>query len=893
VRTSRKEASFIPAPADHAGALLATKFALPPEQAAFIRRERLFACLDRGVERPLTLLAAPPGAGKTALLASWIAAERPRGPVAWLSLDPADGDRRRFWRAVFEALSRAGVGAQLASLDAHPEERADVLIATLASGLGGDRAPVVLVLDDFHEVADTIHGDLELLLRHPLPSLRLVVSTRADPPLHLGRLRLQDQLSEIRSPELAFTLAETGEMLDALGIVLAGDHRRRLWEHTEGWVGAIRLAAMSLREHPRPERFVDDFAGDDRAISDYLLAEVMSTLSAEDRTFLLRTAVVGVLNGELADELTDGSNGHRKLADLARGGALLTPVDRRGEWYRYHSLFAELLRAELRSEWPGELAGLHRRAAVWLSEHGDDARGLLHAVEAGDWDLAARLAGERWIDLLIRGEIGVLSPLVERIPAARLDADPELALAVASGMLDRGDAVGAERQLRRAEREAARVPAGRRHRFEVSLAAVRLYLARLRGDLDAALAAGRELSEAGRLEPGVVETDLRALALTHLGIAELWTGDLDAAARHLERGRAAAEEAGRAWLTLTAAAHLAVLAGAQDDYPRATRLAREAIALAETHGWERSWPAGAAYLALTSAELVGMRVDAAEAALARAQDALVNTRERPLRAVLTLVRSGVMSARGDHEAALAVVVGGSDALGDWPLRASIRDQFTVREATLRVEMGDRAVAERLLADGPSSLPAAVLLAQMRLGDGEHGMARDTLAPWIERLDDERPLISVQALVVNALALDAVAEHDGAAASLERALDRAEPNGLRTSLLGFGRSLQPLLRRQLRRGTHHGALASELLTALDHDDGTSPVHSEVIVESLSPRERAVLRYLPTMMSNQEIAAELFVSVNTVKTHLKAIYRKLDVQDRREAVRRARLMKLLGP
>ena len=238
-------------------------------------------------------------------------------------------------------------------------------------------------------------------------------------------------------------------------------------------------------------------------------------------------------------------------------------------------------------------------------------------------------------------------------------------------------------------------------------------------------------------------------------------------------------------------------------------------------------------------------------------------------------------------------MGGSDALGEWPLRASIRDQFTVREATLRAEMGDRAVAERLLADGPNSLPAAVLLAQMRLGDGEHAMARETLAPWIDHLDDERALASVQALVVNALALDAVARHDDAAESLERALDRAEPNGLRTSLLGFGRSLQPLLRRQLRRGTHHGALAGELITALDREDGPSPIHSEVMVEPLSPRERAVLRYLPTMMSNQEIAAELFVSVNTVKTHLKAIYRKLDVQDRREAVRRARLMKLLGP
>ena len=195
--------------------------------------------------------------------------------------------------------------------------RVDLLIAALAAALPADGSPVVLVLDDFHEVADTVHADLERLLRHPLPGLRLVIASRADPPLHLGRLRLQDQLAEIRSPDLAFTLDETGEMLAALGIDVDDDDVRRLWTHTEGWVGAIRLAAMSLRDHPEPARFIADFAGDDRAISDYLLSEVMSAVSAEDRDFLLSTAVAGVLNGELADALTGARDGHRRLAELA------------------------------------------------------------------------------------------------------------------------------------------------------------------------------------------------------------------------------------------------------------------------------------------------------------------------------------------------------------------------------------------------------------------------------------------------------------------------------------------------------------------------------------------------------------------------------------------------
>ena len=855
-----------------------------------MRRERLFDHLDRGVQRPLTLLAAPPGAGKTVLLGSWIAA-RPQGPVAWLSLDASDGEHRRFWRAVLEALHRAS-GRQVGRMRAPSGDRVEVLVAALTAALPADGAPMVLVLDDFHEVAGTIHADLELLLRHPLPGLRLVVASRSDPPLHLGRLRLQDQLTEIRAPDLAFTLAETVEMMGALGIAIEDDDVRRLWAHTEGWVGAIRLAAISLRDHPDPARFVADFAGDDRAISDYLLSEVMATVSTEDRDFLLRTAVVGVLNGDLADVLTGGDDGHRRLAELAGGGALLAPLDRRGIWYRYHALFAELLRAELRSEAPRELADLHRRAASWLADNGDDARGLLHAVEAGAWDLAARLAGERWIDLLIQGEIAALRPLVDQLPRERLDADPELALAVASAMLERGDERSAEARLVAAERARDLVPEERRPRFDVSLAAVRLYLARMRGDLDAALEAGRELARRGRLEPGVVETDLRALALTNLGIAELWSGDLEDAERQLQRGRGAAAEAGREWLVFIALAHLAMVAGAQDDYARAARQAREAIALAEQHGWERTWPAGGAYLALTTAAFLSDRLEEAEALLARAQDALADTRERPMRAVFALLRSGILTARGDHEAALAVVLAGSEALGDWPVRSTIREQFDAHEALLRAELGERTQALSLLTK-TDSLPAALIMAQLQLGEGEYTAARATLAPWLPDLERERSPAAVQGWLVDALALDAMADHEGAAASLEQALDRAEPSGLRWALLGFGRSLQPILRRQLRLGTAHGALVREIVDTLDRQNGHSPQHGELLVEPLSPRERAVLRYLPTMMSNQEIAAELFVSVNTVKTHLKAIYRKLDVQDRREAVRRARAMKLLAP
>ena len=877
-------------------ALPATKFTLPHDQPGIIVRRRLLRALDAGVERPLTLLSAPPGSGKTAVLGSWVAYGGAPHKVAWVSLDTGDADRGRFWRAVLQALSRVGGGEALRTLATHPPARTDRLADALAEALEDFDEPLVLVLDDFHEVGEAVHADVDHLLHRPPPALRVMIATRADPTLRLGRLRMQGELADIRAPDLALTLDETTEMLSAGGVSMRDTDVRRLWLHTEGWVGAIRLAALALRNHPDPTSFVADFAGDDRAISDYLLSEVMSRMSSENRSFLLRTSIVGLVNGELADALTGRGDGHFRLRSLARSGALLAPLDRRGEWYRYHALFRELLAAELRSEAPDDVPTLHRHAATWFAAHGDEARGLLHAVEAEAWDLAARLAGERWVDLLIRGDVGALEPLIERLPADWVVADPELALAVASALLDRGDHAAAATLLGHARAAAERVPAERRPRFAVSVAVLGVHVARLQGDLATAMERGRGLIREGRLDAAEVDGGQRALALMHLGIAELWAGEAEESEHHLERARGAAAEVGRDWLVLISVAHLSLVAATTSNYARSARLAREAIALAEAHGWDRTWPAGAAYLALTTAEFLWDRGEDALHTLELARLALATTHERPLRAAFALLRANGLGMRGEPESAVAVLQTAAEELGDWPLLPAIRDQFAVREAMLRAELGEREQATRLVGDsggGGRSLPGAVVLAQLQLADGKADAARELIAAWSSDLEHQRTPASVQGWVVDALALDVLAEHDEAAASLERALELAEPNGLRSAMLDFGRSLQPLLTRQLRNGTAHRALVGELLAALEGTQRRTRAAPPFVIEPLSPRERAVLRYLPTMMSNREIASELFVSVNTVKTHLKAIYRKLDVADRREAVRRARALELLAP
>jgi LuxR family transcriptional regulator, maltose regulon positive regulatory protein len=885
-------------------ALLATKFTVPRGPKAAVLRPRLLDMLDAGVQGPLTLVAAPAGAGKSALLSSWIAEGRAPGPVAWLSLDTDDADRRRFWRAVLQALARATGDDAVGALAVSPREpmKMELVLPALVDALAGRRQPVVLVLDDFHQVIDTVDDDLARLVRFPPPALRLVIITRADPTIGLGRLRLDGSLTEIRVGDLAFTLDEASALFDALAIDLTADDLATLWQRTEGWAAALRLAAASLQQHPEPRNFIEHFAGTDATISDYLVSEVLARQPPELRDFLLRTCVVDTLSVDLADALTGSNDGHAMLARLEHGGVLTTALDEHGTWHRYHPLFAELLRAELRAQLPHEAPQLHRRAGAWLAAHGDDAAALRHAAAGGAWDLAAELTTERWFHMMIDGEMGALRPILETMPGELVDASPELALAFGGALLARGDHAGAQPYLQRAEEGEADVAPHRRAQFAASRAAMGLYEGRLRGDPIAALVAARELL--GRdlvLENGSLTSAVRSFVMAQLGVVELWTGDLDSATAHLERAYAGALEDDGDWTALAALAHLAVARAFRGEVVRALRNAEDAVALARRRGWSHSEPAGAAYCVQAAVAIQrGRHEDAAEL-VDRASEALRDTRDRPLRAVHALNRAYLLRDAGDPGAALGVLQVARDEVGGWPLLTPLEGQLVAQEALLHAAVGEReagqALLERAEHEAKTSVAVANAIARLRLLEGDPDAARDALAPHLPAGDDppaEAMPVSMraEAWLLDALALDALAEHEDAARSLERSLDLAEPAGLRRLILEHGNLVRPLLHRHVRHGTAHPAIVSEALDTIEHRgaERTRQV-AVVLAEPLSEREQAILRYLPTMMSNQEIAGELFVSVNTVKTHLKAIYRKLDATGRREAVQRGRELGLM--
>jgi LuxR family maltose regulon positive regulatory protein len=866
-----------------------------------VARQRLLEFVDMGVQGHLTLVAAPAGAGKSALLISWIATGRAPGPVAWLSLDASDADRGRFASAVLATLTRATCDPLLATLAGRPHDPAgtDDLFPAVVDALNERDEPVVLVLDDFHEVADVVREDLERLVRFPPPALRLVLLTRADPPISLGRLRLDGRLTEIRAPDLAFTLSEARELFHALDVPIASEQITSLWEVTEGWAAGLCLAALSVRAHPDAAQFVEQFAGTDATVSDYLVSEVLARQPPDVRGFLLRTSIVDLVCGELADALTGGSDGQQMLLRLEHAGIPLTTValDEHAVWHRYHPLFAELLRAECRAQLGDEVAELHRRAAVWLAGNADSASALRHVAAGRAWDLGAELVIERWVDLLIDGEMAAVRPVLEAMPPERVAACPELSLAFAAAMLALDKEKLAEPLLDAADGAEALVAPERRSHVAAALAAVGLYAGRLYGDPARALETAHELLARDRvLETDETAAGLRGLVLCQLGILELWTGDVDAAVGHLERARAVAAEDGGDRTVLVATAYLALANAFRGEFARARRRAEDALVVAERGGWARTEPAAAAYSVLAGVCIQRDELDEAERLLTLATATLRDTRERPLRAVHALNRVLLLSDRGEHAAALDILQAAREQLGVWPLPPPVRDFMTAHEGLLRAATGSPEAGRALLERAPAtSLAVANATATLDLRDGEPAAARATLAPHLEHsgaANGGSLPARAEAWLLDALALDALAEHEQAAGSLERALDLAEPAGLRRVIVGHGAMAGSLLRRHIRYATAHPAMVADAIHTIERRCHTAQRPApRPLAEPLSEREQAILRYLPTMMSNQEIAGELFVSVNTVKTHLKAIYRKLDAPGRREAVQRARELGLM--
>jgi len=879
--------------------VLVTKLTPPRAPFRLVPRPRLLALLDAGARQLLTLVSAAPGAGKTTLLTAWSSSGRPPGPVAWLSLDPGDNEAIRFWAYVLAALRRSGaVPADSALRSLAPRPGPDeAFLSLLVNGLTKLPTPVVLILDDVQALTDaTVLNGLEFLLRHAPRQLRLVLSTRVDPPLPLQRLLVSGQLAQLRAADLGFTVDEVADLLAEYETQprLTEDDIALLQARTEGWAAGVRLAALSLQGQRDAHRFVTGLAGDDQSIADYLVREVLDQQPEDLRRFLLRTSVVKELNSDLADAVTGDQGGELMLARLERANAFVMALGPHRGAYRYHELFAGLLRYELRRQAPGEVVELHRRAARWYTEHGLAVNAIQQALMAQDWDFAAELVVEHGLSLILRSEATTFHQLIGRLPPDLVQANPELALLAAADGIVRDDPEATTVHLRLAEQRAEELDGNRRDRFALLLAICRSALASQRDDLDEVVAAGREALEL-QARAAVGDTDdARAVTLANLGRAELWAGDLDAAEAHLQEGHVVAVRAGLGLQQLACTSQLAVLHAMRGALGQASRLGGDAAELAARHGWSSTAHAAGAYLALAWVHYQRDDLVEADRYLEQAVAASRTHPERPVTLTVAIVRARLQRARGDLTGALATVSRARQDLRGWRPPVRLWRWLVLTEAELHSAAGQpqsAASLERVVEAGPLGAGEAVALAHLQLAEGNPRGATATLVPC---LDDTAPggllVAPVEAWLLDALASDALANRDRAAASLERALILAEREGFRRSFLDAGAPARSLLVRYRHRMPTSWSYLDELLDA-SAESVPTPAPPPALIDRLTQREQTVLRYLPSLMTYDEIALDLYVSPNTVKTHVNGIFRKLGVRGRRQAVRRARELQLL--
>ncbi len=886
-------------PAVSAGVpILAAKIAVPGVPEWVVPRPRITKLIAEGTRRcPLTIVTGPPGTGKTMALALWAAAEP--GTVAWISLDDFENQPGAFWSYAVAALDRSGVALpRVLSAASRRRAAGHMFLVQLASVLANQNPPVSLVVDDLHVLTKpTVLTELDFVLRNAQPGLRMVVSSRVDPLLPLHRYRLAGELTEIRASDLAFSTAEARLLLAQRGRSLSADSLTCLTRWTEGWAAGLRLAAISMDTHPDPDQFVKELITEDSALTGYLVEEVLKGASPKVREVLLNTSILEHVNTEAASELTGNEQAGAILLTAARANAFVQPIG--CGWYRYHTLFAEVLRLKLRREHPDRIAVLHRRAARWCARNGMLTAAVQHATQAGDWQLAATMV----IDALAISEIieprssPSLAGEFRRMPRGEAWAVPQPYLVAAAVELAAGRYDSSAAALDAGEGMLASLPADEDAACRLAAALIRVTTSRRTGDLVAAAAA---VSAAEALVSRMPEDKLaqhpevRALVLADRGAVELWPGHLDEAARFLGAGVAAAAGPGGEHERAACLGHLALVEALRGQLRHAAKLAGQAAAALTAEEQppppQQRGPAALAALAWVHLERdelreAGRLLKQLDAALSVSPDKLIG-------AVACLVAASGGLAEGHHEAAAQMV---ARARSGWSVPAWLDQRLSLVESRAYVAAGDTSAAATAAerAGGDSSPEAAATLAHAWLAAGDGESARLVLASALAARSGEPEPVRVQAWLADARLSYYSGDRARGRRSLVHALRLAEREQLRLPFVLEQGWIGPVLRRDPELASIHQRLFP---SAPRHDQpqggsGLSPEATVLVVEPLTGREVEVLRHVSGMLNTAEVASEMCISINTVKAHLKSSYRKLAATHRGEAVRRARQLELI--
>ena len=886
---------------DQVTGLLRLRAAPPAVSPGFVRRPHLEDRITAAVRGPVTLVSAGPGYGKTLTLASWARGGRAPGPVAWLSMDETDNHVQSFWSDVLGAL---------AVVDIVPADSA-LRHMTPAAGFGARELTqirealaelpevLVLVLDDFQQVSNpAVLESFGQLLDHQPPQLRLVLATRSDPALRLHRLRVNGEVTDVRAHDLAFGSTEAAELFARNGLRLSEGQLTVLLDRTQGWAAGLRLALMCL-DPGDIDGGISRFAGSDHLVAEYLIEEVTDQLPEQDREFLLMTSVADRLAAGLANELTGRRDGQLSLERLASRNSLVVDLAGRSEWFSVHPLLRELLLHRLSRDRPGIVADVHLRASRWFAQQGEPIPAIRHAGRALDWDEVGRLLAALGLPLVLTPSGPALVAALGPAAAHALVAPTtSTLLAAALCHYHRHDFEAMAQDARDAAALMVDVRPNDRPAAAVTIALLDVVYARTRNP---AATTGRAstllalLDQVPRWQMPVIE-HYRVVATNNIALGRLWAGDLAAAETNLASVQTRCAEMGLGLVELSALAHLALLDAIHGRFPDAAGRADAGQRIAERRGWSSEPQALALYAALALTDIATNRLDAAQASIDAGLNVSNGGSDIACRLALAIAAVEVAVARHDPSAARAAAACLTSIQAHaGALPAMLARWCAVAHADMHLSAGQAQAAIDLLADeNPESgrFAAAlhrVALAKARLLLHQPDAALDLLANDPAALLPYRGA-AVEGRIVAAVAADRTHRETAALSAIADAIDLAQGVGMTGPFVAAGTQITALIARHRHVVATHLTFTSGLTTAAAGGSATA-APANPSAEVLTERERAVLNYLPTMFKSGEIASDLFITVNTVKTHQRSIYRKLGVATRRDAVDRARDLHLL--